>query len=614
MVAILLIAVETLLAGPLQTYTKQSSPSVIYMLGIVAISVLWGLWLGVVTALVSVVAFLIFYVHPIGSLVDADLRDVVQLAVFVVVALVTSALADLSRQRTAQAQESDLTAELTRLLLDTDDVAAVLPAVSQRIARSLDLPATAVDITTAARQPGPGSREPDETVPDGAEMTVFPLGDGDTVLGTLRVSADLSERDEPRLRRQVVPPLASLLRAARERGAMLETLTVRGEKLELLAGQQAALRRVATLVARGANPAEVFDAVTTEVSRLLGGRPTTLMHYEPDGTVTIVSTNQPGVSTRFAVCRRPADGDVAGLVWRTGRTARIDSCTGTPHAARIHELGICAAVGVPIVVEDHLWGTAVVTSMRPDPMPPDAEERVKAFTDLTATAIANADSRAQLVASRARLVTAADEARQRIERNLHDGAQQQLVAISLELRAAEEASTPADQVQAQLAHAATSLNDVVASLRELARGIHPAVLTTGGLKPALKALARRSAVPVTLHLDNDRRLPRAVEIAAYYVVSEALTNAAKHAHASVVHIEVRFQPDTLQLAVHDDGVGGANPAGGSGLTGLQDRVEALGGHMTMTSPPGSGTSLLVIIPIGTTGQAVPLPASSGSRR
>jgi signal transduction histidine kinase len=232
------------------------------------------------------------------------------------------------------------------------------------------------------------------------------------------------------------------------------------------------------------------------------------------------------------------------------------------------------------------------------PLPADTESRLGSFTELVATAIANAESRADLAASRARIVAAADDTRRRIERDLHDGTQQQLVSLMLELRAANATEPPrTDELTAQLARTERGLAAVLEELREISRGIHPAILSEGGLEPALTALARRSAVQVKLDLHVERRLPEHVEVAAYYVVSEALTNAAKHAHASLVNVELDARDASLQLAIRDDGIGGADPGQGSGLVGLRDRVEALGGTLQVTSPAGSGTSLLIEIPL-----------------
>ena len=243
-----------------------------------------------------------------------------------------------------------------------------------------------------------------------------------------------------------------------------------------------------------------------------------------------------------------------------------------------------------------------MVSTREEPLPADSEARLARFTELVATAIANAESQVQLTASRARIVAAADQARRRIERDLHDGAQQRLVSLALQLRAVQAAVPPeAIELAAQFDGLVDEVTSALDELRELARGIHPAVLAEGGLRPALKGLARRSAVPVELDVRVDGRLPEQIEIAAYYVVSEALTNAAKHAHASVVHVEaVTVEGDgdgVLRVRVRDDGRGGTHFAGGSGLVGLKDRVEALGGTIKIESPPGRGTALHATVPI-----------------
>jgi signal transduction histidine kinase len=253
-------------------------------------------------------------------------------------------------------------------------------------------------------------------------------------------------------------------------------------------------------------------------------------------------------------------------------------------------------VGAPIIVGGRLWGAAIIRS--DEPLPPDTEARVGDFTDLVATAIANAEAHAELTASRARIVAAADDARRRIERDLHDGAQQRLVALGVQLRLAE-ASVPPEQpsLREQLGDIVSALTGVSADLQEISRGIHPAILSKGGLGPALKTLGRRSAVPVDLDLAVDRRLPDSIEVGAYYLVSEALTNAAKHARASVVKVGVETHDGQLHLSIRDDGIGGADSRQGSGLIGLTDRVEALGGTLTVISPPGQGTSLQAEFPL-----------------
>jgi signal transduction histidine kinase len=376
------------------------------------------------------------------------------------------------------------------------------------------------------------------------------------------------------------------------------------DELRALAEEQAALRRVATLVARGVPPDDVFAAVAEEVGRLVSIDSASILRYEGDGTATVIAgwaetdAGLVRVGARFRL--EGLDGEsLTELVLRTGRPGRVESYVNatSPIAVHIGESGVQRSAGAPIVVDGRLWGVMAAGSTRPDPLPEGAESRIAAFTELLGTAIAKADSRAQLTASRARIVAAADETRRRLERDLHDGVQQRLVSVGLDLRAAEAALPPGDELRGQLARTASGLAGALDDLVEISRGIHPAILAAGGLGPALRTLARRSAVPVELELRGDRRLPERVEVAAYYVVSEALTNAAKHADASAVHVDVNADESIAQLAIRDDGVGGADPVRGSGLIGLTDRVEALGGTIQIASPPGRGTSLLVRIPI-----------------
>jgi len=373
------------------------------------------------------------------------------------------------------------------------------------------------------------------------------------------------------------------------------------DQLGRLANEQAALRRVATLVARGVPAAEVFATVAEEVGRLFGADMTHIVRFEADETVTVVAgwSRDGGhlpIGTRFPIDRH----SLSDLVLRTGRPARIDRYTDVAGriAASARQLGIRSSVSCPITVEGRLWGAATVSSKRPEPLPADTEARVAGFTELAATAIANTQARADLAASRARIVQAADETRRRIERDLHDGVQQRLVSLGLDLRAAQ-AAVPAElpELGAQLGRVAEGLGEALEELRELSHGIHPAILSEGGLGPALKVLARRSAIPVELDVHLEVRLPAPVEVAVYYVVAEALTNAAKHAHAAVARVDVRAADGRLRLSVGDDGVGGADPARGSGLVGLSDRVQALGGTLTVHSPAGQGTRLLVDLPV-----------------
>jgi signal transduction histidine kinase len=379
------------------------------------------------------------------------------------------------------------------------------------------------------------------------------------------------------------------------------------EALGRLADEQAALRRVATLAARGVAPEEVFAAVTEEVGRLLGAGLAGMARYEGDDTVTVLATWAAEAEHGGAHPLVPGPwplggGDLASTISRKGQPVRIDTYEGVPGriAAFVRdELGIGSSVGSPIVVEGQLWGALFLhTKQTHRPLPRDTESRLTGFTELVATAIANAESRSELMASRARIVAASDEARRRIERDLHDGTQQRLVSLGLALRAAEAEVEPGStDVRSKLSRIATGLADAVAELQELSRGIHPAILSQGGLAPALRTLARRSPIPVELDIATDTRLPEPIEVAAYYVASEALANAAKHAQASRVDVSLAPRNSSLLVSIRDDGVGGADPARGSGLVGLTDRIEALGGSILVQSRPGAGTQVTVELPL-----------------
>jgi signal transduction histidine kinase/uncharacterized protein YoaH (UPF0181 family) len=342
------------------------------------------------------------------------------------------------------------------------------------------------------------------------------------------------------------------------------------QELTLLAEEQAALRRVATLVAEGAPPDKVFATVSREVARILGVPIAEMVRFDPDGTRTVVASA--GVGFGEAGNQTPELTPARGIRWR---------------------------IGVPIVVEGALWGAMNAGSRDSEPPNKQTELRLAKFTELLATAIANAESRAELGASRARIVATADATRRRIERDLHDGAYDKLISLALRVRAAQ-AAAPAELTKhrADLARIAEGMTSALEGLREIALGLHPAILSEGGLSPALKRLAYRCPIPAALDVRVEGRLPERVEVAAYYVVSEALTNAAKHAEASKVHVAVEKRGSTLRVAIRDNGLGGADPSRGSGLVGLKDRAEAIGGTLSVASPPGAGTSLLVELPLG----------------
>ena len=377
------------------------------------------------------------------------------------------------------------------------------------------------------------------------------------------------------------------------------------EELRGFAEEQAALRRVATLVARGAPAAEVLTAVTEEAGRLLRTDYATMKRYDPDGTVTVVATwSSTGAAVAVGGPEKLGGHDLHTMVFQTRQPARIDdyAAAGDPIAVAARALGLRAAVGAPVSVEGGLWGLMIVESCA-GPLPAGTEARLAGFTELTATAIANAEAHAALTASRARIVATADATRRRIERDLHDGTQQRLISLALELRTAQR-RLPAGQqdVAAQWSRTAQGLTDAIAELREISCGLHPAVLEKHGLTPALRDLVRRGSIPVKLGVQVSGRLPERVEVAAYYLVSEALTNAAKHADATTVDVEVAESSGVLHIHISDDGRGGADFSDGSGLVGLKDRSEALGGSLRLDSPPGAGTTLDIELPLSSPGQ------------
>ena len=370
-------------------------------------------------------------------------------------------------------------------------------------------------------------------------------------------------------------------------------------EIERLAGEQAALRRVATLVARGAETEEVFTAVAREVAEVMHLPVAAVQRYEDDDTTTVTAAwsdrphpFQPG--TRWPY--HPSG--LGGRVRQTGHTGRVKDYSNRrgAFAAQARELGLQSVAGAPIIVDGTVWGLVTIASTD-GPLPDQTEDRLAEFTELVGTAIANAQSRTELSASRARIVAAADETRRRIERDLHDGIQQRLVSLALKAQMIEMMTPrPAGHIQGELSRLAYGLGTVLDELREISHGIHPALLSESGLGPALEALARRSPVPVELDLNLGPRLDKHVEAAGYYIASEAITNTAKHAQASVIDVCLDAHDGALTLSISDDGVGGADPSRGSGIIGLRDRVEALGGTILVLSPSGQGTTLHVQLP------------------
>ena len=371
-------------------------------------------------------------------------------------------------------------------------------------------------------------------------------------------------------------------------------------EIERLGEEQAALQRVATLVARGAATEEVFAAVAREVSGVMHLPVAAVQRYEDDGETTTVMAAWSDRPHPFPPGTRSpyhASG-LGGRVRQTGRAGRVVDYSRRrgAFAVKARELGLHSVAGAPIIVDGDVWGLVTVASTD-GPLPDRTEDRLAEFTELLGTAIANTQSRTELSASRARIVAAADETRRRLERDLHDGIQQRLVSLALKARTIETMTPqPAGEIEGELSLLADGLGTAMDELREISHGIHPAILSEAGLGPALEALARRSAVPVELDLTLGQRLGEHVEAAGYYIASEAITNVAKHARASVITMRADGCDGALILSISDDGVGGADPGRGSGIIGLNDRVEALGGTISMLSPPGHGTALHVQLP------------------
>ena len=386
-----------------------------------------------------------------------------------------------------------------------------------------------------------------------------------------------------------------------------------------LASEQRALRRIATLVASEVRPERVFTAVSEGCARVLEVNASAVFRYESDGTTAIVGRhNRDGIDVFRVGERLAVDGDSAiGRVLTTGAPARIDDWGGQAGtiADAMLRTGYRSTAAAPIVVGGALWGALAIASQ--DPLPPDSENRLSAFCELASLAVASAQARSDLIASRERLVKAGDEQRRRLERNLHDGAQQHLVSVALKLRVARARLGAEPDVTGELLEdAARELDTGLAELRELARGLHPAILGDLGLSRALEALATRLGVPVDIDAPIEEPLPEHIEATAYYIVAEALTNVTKHAEASRARVTVRRDGDLLRCEVSDDGRGGADASSGTGILGLRDRAEAVGGTLTMNSPPGRGTVVAAALPLNggravTRAAALPLNGGAG---
>ncbi|MDN3356018.1 sensor histidine kinase [Actinomadura sp. DC4] len=398
-------------------------------------------------------------------------------------------------------------------------------------------------------------------------------------------------------------PVTRRLRAIRtSMDTAVRSLRVDCGEVRELAEERGALQYVATLVARGSPPSVIFEAAASALGGLIRADYVAINRREADGIMSIVAiwrapgTPDPGMP--FGGRWPLAEDTASAEVLRNRRPARRASAAIRSDIGGWHrEHGISYVVASPLVINDRLWGTMSALYLSADPPDPATEERMGKFVELLNCAITQATTHAELIHSRASLLTSVDATRHRIERDLHDGAQQHLISLALRLREAEE-DVPPDLpgLRGTLSATAQGLAGVLGELQEIAGGLRPPALARQGLRTALPALVSRCAVPVDLHVGLDRRLPEELEVALYYVVSEALTNVLKHAYATGVRVELGEEDAKVRLAVRDNGVGGADPARGSGLNGLRDRVAAVGGSLQVASPAGQGTTLIVTIP------------------
>ncbi len=635
-----LVAVVTGVVALLEPHLPVLSLLVLYLLAILPVAVLWGSGPAAVASILSTVLFGYLFLQPERSWWLAEARNSVALAVFLITAVVVANLA--ARLRRAAQDSARLTqeqaalrrvatlvaegvqpstvfeavtrevgtlcgADLARMERYDDDGAVTGVAAWSRVPVQLAV-GTRIDLdgVSIARQVRQTNRpvrvNSFERASGSIATEARALGIRSSIGCPIIVDGNLwgviaaSTKGEEPFHAGTESQIARFTELVATTITNAEART----RLRTIADEQAALRRVATVAAQGAEPDRVFALVAEEVRVLMGADATAILRFEADGTMTYLGVQgrrhprKPGA--RWSP--EPSPPAAVEMVRQTGRSARLDYSAGVTDKlpAVFQEEGFRCAVASPIVVNGRLWGTIGLASRR-GPLPVDTEQRLIAFTEIVATAIANMDSRSQLAASRARVIAAADATRRQLERDLHDGAQQRLVSLALELRnAQEEVPGHLPGLRANLDRVAQDLTEVLDELRELSRGIHPAVLSEGGLGPALRTLARRSGVPTDVDIRTPSRFPDSVEVAAYYVVSEALTNATKHAGASHAEVIVAERNDSLRLSVRDDGVGGADPNRGSGLTGLRDRVEALGGSIDVSSPVGEGTLIDVSLP------------------
>jgi len=653
--SIALVAALTGVIVLLERHVPVLSLLVLYLLAVLPVAVVWGARLAALTSLLSIAVFTVFLPPPQGSVWIGDTRNVVALGVFLVTAVVVAELAARSRRAAVvSARLSDEQSALRRvatLIAQSAPPSAVFEAVTREVGMlsgadlarmeryEVDGSVTgvaawslaSVRLAVGTRFPLDGSSIARDVQRTGGPIRVesfagatgaiaeearslgirssvgCPILVAGQVWGVIAAS---TRRDEP----FPADTESQIARFTELVTTAVESAEAR-EELRRIAEDQAALRRVATLVARGIGPDRVFSTVTDEIGALLRAEATALIRFESNGEATLLGghgwTVQRPPGTRFELLPAFA----LASVRETGRVVRseMDKAGSANLPEDILQEGIRSVVDAPILIEGRIWGAISVAS-RSGQLDPGIEQRIVEFTELIAMAIANADARAALTQSRARIVATADATRRRIERDLHDGAQQRLISLALELRLAQQ-MVPAGELPALrngIGEVVDGLTAVLDELREISRGIHPAILSEGGLGPALRTLGRRSPVPVELDVRSGSRYPPTVEVAAYYVVSEALANITKHANGSHADVVVTEDDGTLRLRVSDDGVGGAQPDEGTGLTGLRDRVEALGGSIDVISPAGHGTVLDVSLPIEPTSGATSTGASEVS--
>jgi signal transduction histidine kinase len=501
------------------------------------------------------------------------------------------------------AEEQAALRRVATLIAQGVEPAAVYAAVTLEVVRLFHDVEPAVVASIVRIDPGPefelvGSSEPQGDLPLGSRWAAregFPRQIGSPILidgsvwGVLTISASSPLPATVAARLETFTELvATAVANAKARGA-----------LERLAEEQAALRRAATLVAQGGAPATVFDGVASEIARLLGAVNVLISRYEPGSEATILAFLGPAAWTLPPGTRTSHAGQtVMTLVRDTERPARWERYEeGTSNFAKLAvKAGAHSVVGAPIRLEGRLWGVVSASWEDGASPPPETEERMAKFAELLETAIANAAARDQLAASRLRLLTAADDARRRVVRDLHDGAQQQFVHSIVNLKLAKSALDDGDgEAGALLVQALALVRQGNAELRELAHGILPAALTHKGLAPAVDTVVSRLDLLVEVEIP-EQRFPPEIEASAYFIIAESLTNVAKHAHAGHAAVTVSVQDDTMHVEVRDDGVGGAD-ARGHGLVGLSDRATVLGGRLEVRSPASGGTRVLATLPL-----------------